>query len=141
MTVHTTTTASKAKQSNDNYMDDKELARFKQILLDWKHAITTQDLAAKQHLQTDTSPLADLSDRASQEEEFSLALRSRDRERKLVKKINAALERIAAEEFGYCELCDVEIGVPRLEARPTAELCIDCKELQEQKEIRITEKR
>ncbi len=122
-----------------NYMDAEQLAYFQQILLDWKHSITEQNIVAKQHLQADTSPLADLNDRASQEEEFSLALRSRDRERKLVKKINAALERIASEDFGYCERCGVEIGVPRLEARPTAELCIDCKELQEKQEVRIND--
>lgn len=141
MKVDTIAVARTPKHKGDDYMNAADLARFKKILLDWKHAITEQDQAAKQHLQTDTSPLADMNDRASQEEEFSLALRSRDRERKLVKKINAALERIANEEFGYCESCGVEIGIARLEARPTAELCIDCKELEEKKEIRITEKR
>lgn len=141
MKLETTTVSQSPIPSNNDYMNAQELARFKHMLLDWKRSITEQDQAAKAHLQTDTSPMADMNDRASQEEEFSLALRSRDRERKLVKKINAALERIATEEFGYCENCGVEIGIPRLEARPTAELCIDCKELQEKKEVRITEKR
>lgn len=142
MTTKVTKTSSQeVLQLSETYMNTEHLAHFKKILLDWRRAITEQDQVAKAHLQADTSPMADMSDRASQEEEFALALRSRDRERKLVKKINAALERIALEEFGYCENCGVEIGILRLEARPTAELCIDCKELQEKREVRITEKR
>lgn len=129
------------KACDEDYMNDAQLAHFKKILLDWKNAITEHNIAAKNKLQADTSPTADLNDRASLEEEFALSLRSRDRERKLLKKINAALERIASEEFGYCQRCGVEIGLPRLEARPTAELCIDCKELQEKKEIRVREAR
>lgn len=119
---------------NETYMNKQQLAHFKTILLAWKASITEQNQAAKQRLQSDTSPLADMNDRASLEEEFSLTLRSRDRERKLINKINAALERIATEDFGYCEKCGVEIGVGRLEARPTAELCIDCKEIEEKRE-------
>lgn len=126
---------------DENYMNAEQLAHFERILLDWKNSITDHNAAAKHKLQEDTAPLADLSDRASLEEEFSLALRDRDRERKLINKIDAALARIGNETFGYCESCGVEIGIARLEARPTAELCIDCKELQEQKEIRIKEKR
>jgi DnaK suppressor protein len=73
-------------------------------------------------------------DRATQESEFSLELRTRDRERKLIKKIDEALERIETHEYGYCEACGVEIGIRRLEARPTATLCIDCKTLDEIRE-------
>lgn len=118
----------------EEYMDEAQLEYFKQILLDWKASITAKNEDAKNRLQADTSPLADISDRASLEEEFSLTLRSRDRERKLVAKIDAALERIAIDDFGYCEKCGVEIGLKRLEARPTAELCIDCKEIEEKRE-------
>ncbi|PID64034.1 MAG: RNA polymerase-binding protein DksA [Gammaproteobacteria bacterium] len=122
-------------------MNDAQLEQFKQQLLDWRNNITENNAEAKHKLQEDTSPLADLSDRASLEEEFALALRARDRDRKLLSKIDAALERIASEKFGYCENCGSKISVQRLEARPTAELCIDCKELQEQKEIRVRDKR
>ncbi|MGY0398623.1 MAG: RNA polymerase-binding protein DksA [Ostreibacterium sp.] len=118
----------------DDYMDERQLAYFKDILSRWKISITEHNLNAKQKLQSDTSPLADLNDRASLEEEFSLTLRSRDRERKLVAKINAALNRIDTEAFGYCEKCGIEIGIARLEVRPTAELCIDCKEIEEKRE-------
>jgi DnaK suppressor protein len=78
--------------------------------------------------------LPDPNDRASQEEEFSIELRARDRERKLLHKIEKSLNRLANDEYGYCELCGVEIGLRRLEARPTADLCIDCKQLEEKKE-------
>lgn len=131
----------KEGQADSDYMNAEQLAYFERILLDWKRSITEHNTATKHKLKEDTAPFADLNDRASLEEEFSLALRDRDRERKLIGKIDAALERISSETFGYCELCDVKIGVPRLEARPTAELCIDCKELQEQQEVRIKEKR
>lgn len=124
-------------RSDESYMNAEQLAHFEKILLDWKKAITEHNKDAKARLQSDTSPLADLSDRASLEEEFSLTLRSRDRERKLVAKIDAALARIANEDFGYCEKCGVEIGLGRLEARPTAELCIDCKEIEEKREKAI----
>lgn len=119
---------------DEEYMNDAQLAHFREILLDWKRAITENNSEAKGHLQASTVHLSDLNDRASQEEEFSLTLRSQDRERKLVYKIDAALERISRDDFGFCEKCGVEIGIKRLEARPTAELCIDCKELQEKKE-------
>ncbi len=122
-------------------MKKEQLLHFKKILEDWKDSITEHNSAAKNRLQSDTSPLADLNDRASLEEEFALSLRTRDRDRKVLNKINAALERIALEEFGYCERCGVEISLARLEARPTAELCIDCKEIAERKEFRVREAR
>ena len=76
----------------------------------------------------------DPNDRASQEEEFSLELRTRDRESKLLRKIEKTLKRLDADDYGYCDACGVEIGIRRLEARPTAELCIDCKQLEEKRE-------
>jgi len=89
------------------------------------------------HMKDDATNFPDPNDRATQEEEFSLELRTRDRERKLIKKINEAQKRIEENEYGYCETCGVEIGVGRLEARPTAELCIDCKTLEEIREKQI----
>ena len=85
-------------------------------------------------MKEDASQFADPADRATQEEEFSLELRTRDRESKLVKKINKALASIDADEYGYCQSCGIKIGIRRLKARPTAVLCIDCKTLQEIKE-------
>ena len=76
-------------------------------------------------------------DRASQEEEFNLELRTRDRERKLIKKIEKTLDLIDKGDYGYCTACGVEIGIRRLEARPTADLCIDCKTLAEIKELGV----
>ena len=76
----------------------------------------------------------DPSDRASQEEGFSLELRTRDRERKLIKKIDESIRNLDNQDFGFCEACGVEIGIKRLEARPTATLCIDCKVIDEIRE-------
>ena len=88
-------------------------------------------------MKSDAANYADPADRATQEEEFSLELRTRDRERKLIKKIDESLTTIDTGEYGYCESCGIEIGIRRLEARPTATLCIDCKTLQEIKEKQI----
>ena len=85
-------------------------------------------------MQDEASNFPDPSDRATQEEEFSLELRTRDRERKLMKKIESTLKKLDNDDFGYCESCGVEIGIKRLEARPTADLCIDCKTLAEIRE-------
>ena len=89
------------------------------------------------HMKDDATNFPDPNDRATQEEEFSLELRTRDRERKLIKKINEAQKRLDDDEYGYCEECGIEIGVERLEARPTAELCFDCKTLEEKRERQI----
>jgi DnaK suppressor protein len=86
------------------------------------------------HMQEDAANYADPSDRATQEEEFSLELRTRDRERKLIKKIDQTMDRIDKDDYGFCDQCGVEIGIRRLEARPTATLCIDCKTLAEIRE-------
>ena len=115
-------------------MSDAQLAHFTRLLTDWKNEIVTDSDRTKEHLRDDRAPTADLNDRATQEEEFSLELRTRDRERKLLHKIDRALERIARKDFGWCERCGEEIGFRRLEARPTAELCIDCKEIAERQE-------
>ena len=90
------------------------------------------------HMKDEAANFPDPADRASQEEEFSLELRTRDRERKLIKKIDSTMELIEADDYGYCDACGVEIGIRRLEARPTATLCVDCKTLDEIKEKQTT---
>jgi DnaK suppressor protein len=80
---------------------------------------------------------ADPNDRATQESDIAIELRNRDRERKLIKKIDETIARIDKNDYGYCENCGVEIGLKRLEARPTANLCIDCKTLDEQREKQV----
>ena len=89
------------------------------------------------HMKDEAANFPDPADRASQEEEFALELRARDRERKLIKKIDKTLQLIKDEEYGWCESCGVEIGIRRLEARPTADLCVDCKTLAEIKEKQV----
>jgi len=85
-------------------------------------------------MQDEAANFPDPVDRAAQEEEFSLELRTRDRERKLIKKIEKTIILIKEDDFGFCESCGIEIGIRRLEARPTADLCVDCKTLAEIKE-------
>ena len=119
---------------DEEYMSEAQLAYFTRLLEDWKNEILTDSDRTKEHLRDERAPTADLNDRATQEEEFSLELRTRDRERKLLHKIDRALDRIARKDFGWCEKCGEEIGIRRLEARPTAELCIDCKEIAERQE-------
>ena len=88
-------------------------------------------------MQDEATVFADPNDRASQESDVSLELRNRDRERKLIKKIEEMLAKIDSGDYGYCENCGVEIGLNRLEARPTATLCIDCKTLDEIREKQV----
>jgi DnaK suppressor protein len=118
----------------EEYMNDKQLAHIEKILLAWRQSLMEEVDRTVTHMKDEAANFPDPSDRASQEEEFSLELRTRDRERKLIKKIEDALERLREEDFGYCEACGIEIGLKRLEARPTATLCIDCKTLAEIKE-------
>ncbi|WP_425434778.1 RNA polymerase-binding protein DksA [Marinospirillum alkaliphilum] len=121
----------------EEYMSDEQLAHFRQLLLDWKQELMEEVDRTVQHLKEEASNFADPADRATQEEEFSLELRTRDRERKLIKKINDTLEKIEQGDYGYCDACGIEIGIRRLEARPTATLCVDCKSLAEIKEKQI----
>lgn len=116
------------------YMNKEQLEYFKALLESQKNELIAEGEKTRAYLKDERVPTADLNDRASQEEEFALELRTRDRENKLIKKINKALKRIETGDFGYCEQCGEEIGVGRLNARPTAELCIDCKHLTERKE-------
>ena len=118
----------------ESYMSPKQLKHFRSKLMQWKQDLLDEVSRTVDHMKKDASQFADPADRATQEEEFSLELRTRDREGKLVQKIDQTLAAIDADEYGYCESCGVEIGIERLEARPTATLCIDCKTLQEIKE-------
>ena len=132
------TGASKApvpyERNAGHYMDASQLAHFSDKLAQWKQQLMEEVDRTVDHMKDDATNFPDPNDRATQEEEFSLELRTRDRERKLIKKINEAQKRIDDDEYGYCETCGIEIGVSRLEARPTAELCIDCKTLEEIRE-------
>lgn len=121
----------------EEYMNEAQKEHFRKILLKWKQELMEEVDSTITHLQEEVSNFADPSDRASQEEEFSLELRTRDRERKLIKKISEAMESIEEDDYGYCETCGIEIGIRRLEARPTATLCIDCKTLAEIKEKQV----
>ena len=125
------------EKKGEEYINSAMKEHFKMILNNWKQELMEEADRTKMHMQTDAENYADPNDRASQEEEFSLELRTRDRERKLIKKIEKTLELIENDDYGYCEACGIEIGVRRLEARPTAELCIDCKTLAEIKERQI----
>ena len=118
----------------ESYMNEEQLEHFKQILLNWRGELVDEVSRTVTHMKDEAANFPDPADRATQEEEFSLELRTRDRERKLIKKIDSTLERIQIDDYGYCDACGIEIGVQRLEARPTATLCIDCKTLAEIKE-------
>jgi DnaK suppressor protein len=120
--------------STEDYMNAPMLKHFEHILRAWKQALMEQVDETVTHLQDEPGNLADPSDRATQEEEFNLELRTRDRERKLISKIDTALNQIKHNDYGYCHQCGEEIGIRRLEARPTATLCIDCKTLSEIRE-------
>lgn len=122
------------EKPGEEYMNTKQKAHFRELLLRWKRELMEEVDRTVHHMQDEAANYPDLNDRASQEEEFNLELRARDRERNLIRKIEEALDRIEMDEFGYCEACGVDIGVRRLEARPVATLCIDCKTLEEIKE-------
>jgi DnaK suppressor protein len=122
------------EKKGEEYMNKKQRDHFRSILLAWKQELVEEVSRTVHNMQDETANHPDPNDRASQETDMSLELRNRERERKLIKKIDEALGRIDAEDYGYCESCGVEIGVQRLEARPTATLCIDCKTLDEIRE-------
>ncbi len=119
---------------DEEYMSSGQEEHFRKILRAWKQSLMEEVDRTVHHMQDEATNFPDPNDRATQESEFSLELRTRDRERKLIKKIDEALDRIEEHEYGYCEACGVEIGIRRLEARPTATLCIDCKTLDEIRE-------
>lgn len=115
-------------------MNEQQLEHFRNILLAWKKDLMEEVDRTVHHMKDEAANFPDPNDRATQESEFSLELRTRDRERKLIKKIEEALGDVEVHEYGFCETCGIEIGIRRLEARPTATLCIDCKTLDEIRE-------
>jgi DnaK suppressor protein len=123
-----------SEKKGEEYMNDQQVEHFRNILLSWKRSLMEEVDRTVHHMQDDAANFPDPNDRATQESEFSMELRARDRERKLIKKIEESIRNLDNDEFGYCEACGVEIGVKRLEARPTATLCIDCKILDEIRE-------
>jgi DnaK suppressor protein len=121
-------------KKGEEYMNEAQRAHFKAMLMDWRSELMQEVDRTVNHMKDEAANFPDPADRATQEEEFSLELRTRDRERKLIRKIDHTMERIKQDDYGYCDACGIEIGIKRLEARPTAELCIDCKTLAEIKE-------
>jgi DnaK suppressor protein len=126
-----------SEKKGEEYMSPEQRAHFETILKAWKQSLEDEGARTVTHMQDEAANFPDPTDRATQEEEFRLELRARDRERKLIKKINSSLSEIQNGEYGYCESCGVDIGIRRLEARPTATLCIDCKTLDEIKEKQL----
>ncbi len=121
-------------KKGENYMSKSQLNHFRSILNEWKTELS-QDIDRTVHtMQDELTSYADPNDRASQESDMALELRNRDRERKLIKKIDETIRNIESQDYGYCAGCGEEIGLKRLEARPTATLCIDCKTLDEIRE-------
>ena len=123
-------------KADEEYMSVQQLQHFEEILNLWKKQLMQEVDRTIYDLQ-DVANYPDQVDRASQEEEFTLKLRARDRERKLLKKIGEALARIKVGDYGYCDECGDEIGVRRLEARPIATQCIECKTIAEIREKQL----
>jgi DnaK suppressor protein len=122
------------EKESEEYMNEDQLKHFEKILRKWKAELMHEVDRTVHHMQDDAANFPDPNDRATQESEFSLELRTRDRERRLIKKIDESLKAIESGDYGFCESCGIDIGIRRLEARPTATLCIDCKTLDEIRE-------
>jgi DnaK suppressor protein len=122
------------RKANESYMNKPMLEHFKNILLNWREELISEVSKTVHYMQDEASNFPDPNDRATQESEFSLELRTRDRERKLLRKIESALERIINGDYGFCEDTGEEIGIRRLEARPVATLCIEAQERREHTE-------
>ncbi len=125
------------EKPGEEYMNEAQLEHFRIILEAWRNQLREEVDRTVDHMKDEAANFPDPVDRASQEEEFSLELRARDRERKLIKKIEKTLQQIEDDDFGFCNSCGIEIGIRRLEARPTADQCIDCKTLSEIKEKQL----
>ncbi len=119
---------------DEDYMNQSQLDHFRNILQSWKKDLMQEVDRTVLHMQDEASNFPDPNDRATQESEFSLELRTRDRERKLIRKIEEALNRIEDGSYGYCVETGEEIGVKRLEARPVATLCVEAQERRERRE-------
>jgi DnaK suppressor protein len=121
-------------KAGEEYMSDAQMVHFRRILDAWKADLMQEVDRTVNYMQDESAALPDVNDRATQEEEFAIELRTRDRERKLIRKIEQSIQAINDGDYGYCDTCGIEIGLRRLEARPTATQCIDCKTLAEIKE-------
>ena len=115
-------------------MNEKQVQHFRDILGAWKRELMEEVDRTMHYMQDEAANFPDPNDRATQESDFTMELRARDRERRLIRKIEESLQKPDNAEYGYCDACGVEIGIRRLEARPTATLCIDCKTLDEIRE-------
>ena len=120
-----------ALKKNEKYMNAKQKQHFQDILESWRYQLQIEQDRTADKIQKNVSHFPDESDRATHEEEFTLELRTRERERKLLSKIKESVEDLKADDYGYCASCGIEIGIRRLEARPTATRCIDCKTIEE----------
>lgn len=125
-------------KKGEDYMSSTQESHFRNILREWKKVLMEEVDRTVHHMQDEAANFPDPNDRATQESEFTMELRARDRERKLIKKIDEANMALDSHEYGYCEQCGEEIGIRRLEARPTATLCIECKTLAEIRERHIS---
>ncbi len=121
-------------KKGEEYMNEAQVEHFRAILQSWKQALMHEVDRTMHYMKDEAANFPDPNDRATQESDFTMELRARDRERKLIKKIEESIEMLDMGDYGYCESCGIEIGIRRLEARPTANLCIDCKTLEEIKE-------
>lgn len=121
-------------QAGEEYMNERQIEHFRAVLRAWKAELLEEATRTLMNMQDEAGNPSDQNDRATLEEEFNLELLTRERERKLINKINEAMTHLETGEYGYCASCGVEIGLKRLEARPTATLCIDCKSLDEIRE-------
>ena len=120
-----------ALKKNEKYMNAKQKKHFLEILDSWAEQLQIEQDRTAENIQENVSNFPDESDRATHEEEFTLELRTRERERKLLSKINESIDDLKSNDYGYCASCGIEIGIRRLEARPTATRCIDCKTIEE----------
>jgi DnaK suppressor protein len=121
----------------EEFMNEKQEEHFRAILTAWRDELISETSRTVLHMQDEAANLPDPNDRASQETDRTLELRTRDRERKLIKKINESMDMIDSGDYGFCDTCGVDIGIRRLEARPTATQCIDCKSLSEIREKQL----
>ncbi len=124
-------------KKGEEYMNERQQAHFRKLLDGWKGELSHEIDRTVHTMQDEATIFADPNDRASQESDMALELRNRDRERKLIKKIDETIAKIESGDYGYCEACGVEIGLQRLQARPTASKCIDCKTLEELRERQV----
>ncbi len=125
------------EENHEEYMGSRQVQHFREILEAWRQELMEEVDRTVHHMQDVAANFPDPNDRATQEAEFSMELRTRDRERKLIRKIDSALKSLDSGEYGFCESCGEDIGIRRLEARPTAEQCIDCKVLDEIREKQL----